>query len=134
MTSLSVSLRSIPDTGAAVGWAGGHTVVIDRPEGRAGGSGLGFNGAQMLALSLGGCLCNDLRYMAENLGIALDTISVEVSLTLEGEPLLVTSAELDVGVTGSGDLELLVSRAATDSTVSNSVQRGFPVMIRRSQG
>ncbi len=134
MTSLSVSLRSIPDTGAAVGWAGGHTVVIDRPEGRAGGLGLGFNGAQMLALSLGGCLCNDLRYMAENLGIALDTISVEVSLTLEGEPLLVTSAELDVGVTGSGDLELLVSRAATDSTVSNSVQRGFPVMIRRSQG
>ena len=134
MTSLSVSLRSIPDTGAAVGWAGGHTVVIDRPEGRAGGSGLGFNGAQMLALSLGGCLCNDLRYMAENLGIALDTISVEVSLTLEGEPLLVTSAELDVGVTGSGDLELLVSRAAADSTVSNSVQRGFPVMIRRSRG
>ena len=133
MTSLSVSLRSIPDTGAAVGWAGGHTVVIDRPEGRAGGSGLGFNGAQMLGLSLGGCLCNDLRYMAENLGIALDTISVEVSLTLEGEPLLVTSAELDVGVTGSGDLELLVSRAAADSTVSNSVQRGFPVMIRRSQ-
>jgi organic hydroperoxide reductase OsmC/OhrA len=132
MTSLSVSLRSIPDTGAAVGWAGGHTVVIDRPEGRAGGSGLGFNGAQMLALSLGGCLCNDLRYMAENLGIALDTISVAVSLTLEGEPLLVTSAELDVGVTGSGDLELLVSRAAADSTVSNSVQRGFPVMIRRS--
>jgi len=134
MTSLSVSLRSIPDTGAAVGWAGGHTVVIDRPEGRAGGLGLGFNGAQMLALSLGGCLCNDLRYMAENLGIALDTISVEVSLTLEGEPLLVTSAELDVGVTGSGDLELLVSRAAADSTVSNSVQRGFPVMIRRSRG
>jgi len=134
MTSLSVSLRSIPDTGAAVGWAGGHTVVIDRPEGRAGGSGLGFNGAQMLALSLGGCLCNDLRYMAENLGIALDTISVEVSLTLEGEPLLVTSAELDVGVTGSGDLELLVSRAATDSTVSNSVQHGFPVTIRRSRG
>ncbi len=134
MTSLSVSLRSIPDTGAAVGWAGGHTVVIDRPEGRAGGSGLGFNGAQMLGLSLGGCLCNDLRYMAENLGIALDTISVEVSLTLEGEPLLVTSAELDVGVTGSGDLELLVSRAATDSTVSNSVQHGFPVTIRRSRG
>ena len=132
MTSLSVSLRSIPDTGAAVGWAGGHTVVIDRPEGRAGGSGLGFNGAQMLALSLGGCLSNDLRYKAENLGIALDTISVEVSLTLEGEPLLVTSAELDVGVTGSGDLELLVSRAAAASTVSNSVQRGFPVMIRRS--
>ena len=28
----------------------GHTVVIDRPEGRAGGMGLGFSGAQMLAV------------------------------------------------------------------------------------
>lgn len=34
---MSVSLRNIPDTRAALGWAGGHTLVIDRPEGRAGG-------------------------------------------------------------------------------------------------
>ena len=47
----TVELHNVPGTGAAMGWAGGHTVVIDRPEGRAGGMGLGFSGAQMLAVA-----------------------------------------------------------------------------------
>jgi hypothetical protein len=33
-----------------MGWAGGHTIIVDRPEGKAGGMGLGFNGGQLLAL------------------------------------------------------------------------------------
>ena len=129
MASMSVSLRSVPDTQAALGWAGGHTVIIDRPEGRAGGMGLGFNGGQMIALAIGGCFCNDLRYVAEGLGLAVDTIAVDVTITLEGEPLLVTAAEMRVRLEGQGDMAELVRRAAADSTVSNSVQRGFPVRI-----
>jgi organic hydroperoxide reductase OsmC/OhrA len=129
MASMSVSLRSVPDTQAALGWAGGHTVIIDRPEGRAGGMGLGFNGGQMIALAIGGCFCNDLRYVAEGMGLAVDTIAVDVTITLEGEPLLVTAAEMRVRVEGQGDMAELVRRAAADSTVSNSVQRGFPVRI-----
>ena len=65
MPSATVELRNIEGTQASMGWAGGHTVVVDRPEGRAGGMGLGFNGAQLLALALGGCFCNDMRYTAE---------------------------------------------------------------------
>ena len=129
MASMSVSLRSIPDTQAAMGWAGEHTVVIDRPEGRAGGMGLGFNGGQMIALAIGGCLCNDLRYMAETIGATIDTIAVDVTITLEGEPALVTGAEVRVHVEGLGDLSDLIRRAGEDSTVGNSVQRGFPVRI-----
>ena len=129
MASMSVSLRNVPDTQAALGWAGGHTVIIDRPEGRAGGMGLGFNGGQMIALAIGGCFCNDLRYVAEGMGLAVDTIAVDVTITLEGEPLLVTAAEMRVRVEGQGDMAELVRRAAADSTVSNSVQRGFPVRI-----
>jgi hypothetical protein len=49
MTTMNVTLRSIPDTGAAIGWAGAHTVVVDRPHGKAGGAGLRFNGGQLLA-------------------------------------------------------------------------------------
>ena len=48
MASMTVQLRSLPSTEAAVGWAGAHTVVVDRPEGKAGGKGLGFNGGQLL--------------------------------------------------------------------------------------
>lgn len=137
MVKMSVSLRNIPDTGAALGWAGGHTVVIDRPEGRAGGSGLGFNDGQMIALAIGGCLCNDLRYVAEKMGIGISALAVDVDIELQGEPLLVTSAAVTVRVETVGpgaDVAELLLRAGQDSTVSNSVKAGFPVTIRASAG
>jgi hypothetical protein len=40
MTTMTVHLRSIPDTQAALGWAEGHTIVVDRPDGKAGGMAL----------------------------------------------------------------------------------------------
>src|SRR5690606_20393598 len=112
---------SIPDTQAAVGWAGAHTVVIDRPEGRAGGMGLGFNGGEMIALAIGGCFCNDLHYTAETTGVKIEAISVEVTITLEGQPALVTAATVTAGVTGQGDMAELIRRAAADSTIGNSI-------------
>ena len=70
MVEVIVELRNVEGTEAAVGWAGGHTIVVDRPEGRSGGKGLGFNGAQLLALAIGGCFCNDLRYVAHEMNVA----------------------------------------------------------------
>ncbi|HEX5645106.1 MAG TPA: OsmC family protein [Erythrobacter sp.] len=125
-----VQLRSVPGTNAALGWAGTHTLVVDRPEGRAGGQGLGFNGGQLLALSIGGCFCNDLHYAAHDLGIRLRYIEVDVELTLEGSPLLATKAHLFVTVKAddpAADLDNLVSRADEISTVSNSLRRGISV-------
>src|SRR6185503_17840835 len=74
MTTMTVQLRSIPDTKAALGWAGGHTIVVDRPDGKAGGLGLGFNGRQLLGLAIGGCFCNDLQYVAHDMGILLASV------------------------------------------------------------
>jgi organic hydroperoxide reductase OsmC/OhrA len=65
MAEVTVELRNVEGTEAALGWAGAHTIVVDRPDGRAGGRGLGFNGAQLLALTIGGCFCNDLRRPCE---------------------------------------------------------------------
>ena len=96
MPSVSVELRNIAGTEAALGWAGAHTVVVDRPEGRAGGRGLGFNGAQLLALTIGGCFCNDLRYVAHATGVELGAISVSATVELEGDPILATAATMVV--------------------------------------
>ena len=41
MSTMNVSLRNVPGTTAAKGWAGGHTGVIDRPDGRGGVNHLG---------------------------------------------------------------------------------------------
>ena len=132
MATISVSLRNVPGTQAAMGWAGGHTLVIDRPEGRAGGMGLGFNGGQMIALSIGGCFCNDLRYIAERRGVEIASIAVDVAIELDGSPPLVTGAKLTVTVEAtdfSTDVAALIRLAEADSTVTNSVRRGFPVSV-----
>jgi organic hydroperoxide reductase OsmC/OhrA len=130
MTSMTVQLRSLPDTEAAVGWAGGHTVVVDRPEGKAGGNGLGFNGGQLLGLAIGGCLCNDLHYVAHEMGIRLEHVAVDVTVTFDGSPLVATQAVLKVEARASdnsADVTGLIRRARAISTVSNSIQRGFPI-------
>ena len=131
MATVTVELRNVGETQAAMGWAGGHTIVVDRPEGKAGGMGLGFNGPQLLALSLGGCFCNDLRYAAEEMGVLIDTIAVSVALELDGRPLLARAAKLEVRchmVDGS-DPQPVVERAKAICMVANSLRSGVPVSI-----
>lgn len=136
MTEITVKLRSLPDTAAAVGWAGGHTVTVDRPAGVARGEGLGFNGGQLLALAIGGCFCNDLHYVAAAAGVELSSVAVEVTLALSGEPLIATAARMTVRASAAEgvDVAAIIAKATADSTVSNSLARGFPVEIaaRRS--
>ena len=132
MVTATVELNSVPGTEAAMGWAGGHTIVVDRPEGRAGGKGLGFNGAQLLGLALGGCFCNDLRYTAHELGITLSSISVSVTVEMDGQPLIATGARLTVDCrkadgTFAGDV---VERARGSCMVANSLARGVAVDIQ----
>ena len=132
MTTMTVQLRGLPDTEAAVGWAGAHTVVVDRPEGKAGGKGLGFNGGQLLGLAIGGCFCNDLHYVAHEMGLRLTSVEVDVTVSFEGSPLLATDAVLRARVSAAekgADIEDLIKRAQAVSTVSNSLKRGIPVLF-----
>ena len=137
MADFTVELRTIPGTKAAVGRAGSHMIVIDRPEGRAGGMGLGFNGGQLLAIAIGGCLCNDLQYTAEKQGIAIRDLSVSVTVAMSGEPLIADGAEIAVAVTPeepTADVGALIEAAFVGSAVSNSVMRGVPVRLTRRGG
>lgn len=132
MTAMTVSLRGIPDTEASIGWAGVHSVIVDRPEGKAGGRGLGFNGGQLLGLAIGGCFCNDLYYVAHEMGITLTGVAVDVTVTFDGTPLRATSAALHAAVEAvdeNADLETLIRRAQETSTVSNSISSGVPVSV-----
>jgi organic hydroperoxide reductase OsmC/OhrA len=135
MTSTTVKLRSISEAEACLGQAGVHSIIVDRPEGKAGGQGLGFNGGQLLGLAIGGCLCNDLHYVAHKMGVRLTSVAVDVTVTFEGEPLIATAAVVQVtisAVEAAVDIEALIQEAAATSTVSNSVSRGLPVHISSS--
>jgi organic hydroperoxide reductase OsmC/OhrA len=132
MSSVTVELRNIAGTEAALGWAGAHTVVVDRPEGRAGGGGLGFNGAQLLALTIGGCFCNDLRYVAHATGAKLGRISVSVTVELEGDPILATAATMVVSceTLDGSSAESIIERAKATCMATNSLRRGLPIAVR----
>jgi organic hydroperoxide reductase OsmC/OhrA len=131
MVAVAVELRNVEGTEAAMGWAGGHTIVVDRPEGKAGGAGLGFNGAQLLALALGGCFCNDLRYASHEIGVPLGRIAVTVTVELGGTPLVATSAAMHVDcetLDGSDPLPV-IEKAKAVCTVAHSLRKGLSVSI-----
>jgi organic hydroperoxide reductase OsmC/OhrA len=136
MPTITATVRTLADTEAAVVRVGAHTLIADRAEGVAGGAGLGFNGAQLLASAIGGCLANDLRVVAADEGVELDSVSIDVSVVVEGGSVLdglrVTGADLRVAVMAAGgaDTGRVVERALEISAVLGAVRSGFPVEVR----
>jgi len=131
MLELEARYRRLPGTRAAVGQSGAHCVIADRPEGRAGGGGGGFNGGQLLALSLGACYCNDLQYTAEAMGVEIDDLDVRVLIDFGGEPTVAREIEMRVSValSGGGDPAELIERAAAGCTIANTLRAAVPVRI-----
>ena len=135
MVPIDVTFASMPGTQAAIGTAGVHSLIADRPVGKAGGKGLGFNGGQLLALALGGCFCNDLQYVADDLGVKLGRIDIQVHLELDGNPLVATSAQLtvDLETADGNNPDEVIDAARKICTVANSLAQGMEVTIRSSQ-
>ena len=116
-----------------MGASGSHTLVADRPVGVAGGQGLGFSGGQLLGLAIGGCMCNDLRYVAHKMGINLTSLAVDVVLHFSDQPRLVTDADVEIKVESDdpkADLAELVRRAQADTTIGNSLVRDVNIRYR----
>ncbi|AYG59871.1 OsmC family protein [Rhizobium jaguaris] len=131
MVSVTVELRNVEGTRAALGWAGGHTIVVDRPQGRAGGQGLGFNGAQLLGLAIGGCFCNDLHFVAAEMGVELTKISISVRVELESDLSFTKAATVTVSCETSdgSDPQPVIAEAKARCMVHNSLRRGVPVTV-----
>jgi len=127
----TIEYRLLPGTRAAVGRAGTHSVIADRPEGKAGGMGLGFNGGQLLALAIGGCFCNDLQAIAEEMGLTIADLGISVSIDFEGKPSRATAARMTVNcvLSDGSDPSDLIERAKAITTIGNSISQGVPVAI-----
>lgn len=130
MTVLEARFRTIPGTQAAEGRTGDHAVVVDRPPGVAGGAGAGMNGGQLLALAIGGCLANDVRFIAAVRNDQIDDVQVDVALEID-DGGVVTSADVVIRllVPDGVDTSALVGEAVEISTVLNAVRNGFPVTV-----
>lgn len=131
MGSTRIEYRLLPGTAASVGRSGRHAVIADRPEGTAKGMGLGFNGGELLALAIGGCFCNDIEAISEEIGVAIVDLRVSVSVDFAGVPSRATGAAMTVecALEDGADPAELIRRAKALTTIGNSLREGFPVEI-----
>ena len=131
MGATTIEYRMLAGTRAAVGVSGSHSVIADRPEGKDGGLGLGFNGGELLALAIGGCFCNDLQAIADELGVAITELRVSVTIDFDGQPSRASTARMAVDCTlaDGSDPAPLIERAKAITTIGNSLRTGVPLEI-----
>ena len=128
-----VEVRNVAGEPAAIGSAGPHTVVVDRPA-DGGGRGVGFNGGQLLYLAIAGCVSNDLFREAYADGIALERVRVVVDGDFQGDPPVSTEVTYDVEVAGDASteaLERLVTKVDTIAEIPNSLREATAVRLGR---
>jgi organic hydroperoxide reductase OsmC/OhrA len=127
---------AVSGTQAGLGHTGGRTLIADRPEGVAGGQGLGFNGAELLAAALGGCFWNDLHHVAHAMGTPVAVVHVEAGVDLAGTPPRIVRATVAARLTGAppATLAQVFDAARQSSTVANSLLPAFPVQFQNITG
>ncbi|GAA4288554.1 OsmC family protein [Georgenia daeguensis] len=126
-----VEVRNVDGQVTALGSAGPHTVVVDRPP-EAGGGGRGFSGGELLHLAVAGCVSNDLFREAAARGIALERVVVRVDGGFAGEPARSTGISYDVEISGGADdeaLRALVEHVEAVAEIPATLRAGTPVTL-----
>lgn len=135
MAQTTVRVRTVQDACIAVGWAGSHTLTVDRPE-AAGGMGLGFSGGELLLLAIGGCYCNDIFREAARLGITVTGVQVEVEADWGGDPLRAQHVTYSTRVEAKASeaaIRELIAHTDRIAEIPNSLRLGTPVTLTQAQ-
>lgn len=130
--SIDVETISVDGRTTALGSAGPFTLVVDRPK-EGGGGGLGFNGGQLLNLSIAACVSNDLFRDAVKAGITLRRVRVSVSSEYAGTPAVSGPIDYDVELEGDAseaELRRLLEETDGIAEIPNSLRRGTEVRLR----
>jgi uncharacterized OsmC-like protein len=126
-----VEVRSVDGGPTALGWGKGASVVVDRPL-SAGGRGFGFNGGQLLYMSIAACWCNDLYREAATLGIELSRVAVRVDGDFPARGSASSPIEVHVEVEGVAPEERLAELVRIVEDVAEipcSIRQGTPVTV-----
>lgn len=127
-----VRLRTVGDGPTALGEAGPFTLVVDRPA-AAGGGGLGFNGGQLLYLSIAACWSNDLYREAATMGIELDRVEVSVDGDFPARGSGSTPITVDLVVRSRApedQVRALIDEVGRVAEIPRSIREGPPIELR----
>jgi organic hydroperoxide reductase OsmC/OhrA len=127
-----VVLRTVDGGPTALGSAGPFTLIADRPA-QAGGGGLGFNGGQLLYLSVAACYSNDLYREAATRGIELTRVAVTVDGDFPGRGAKSTPIVVDITLEGDApeaDLRALLDEVDAIAEIPRSLREATTVEVR----
>ena len=127
-----VRLRTVGDGPTALGEAGPFTLVTDRPT-ASGGGGLGFNGGQLLYLSIAACWSNDLYREAATMGIELDGVEITVDGDFPARGSGSTPISVEVVVRSSAPearVRALIAEVERVAEIPRAIHDGTPIDVR----
>ena len=127
-----VRLRTVDDGPTALGEAGPFTLVTDRPT-AAGGGGLGFNGGQLLYLSIAACWSNDLYREAATMGIELDSVEITVDGDFPARGSGSTPISVEVVVRSSAPedrVRELIREVERVAEIPRAIHDATPIQVR----
>jgi organic hydroperoxide reductase OsmC/OhrA len=129
-----VRLRTVGKGPTALAEAGPFTLVTDRPV-AAGGGGLGFNGGQLLYLSIAACWSNDLYREAATMGIELDAVEITVDGDFPARGSGSTPITVDVAVRSAAPEERireLIAEVERVAEIPRAIREGPPIEVTAS--
>jgi uncharacterized OsmC-like protein len=126
-----VTLRTVGQGPTALGHGGPFTLTVDRPI-SAGGGGLGFNGGQLLYMSIAACWSNDLYREAATMGIALDGVEIAVDGDFPSRGSGSTSIIVDVIVRSEAPeakVRELIAEVGRVAEIPRAIREGPPIEV-----
>ena len=127
-----VRLRTVGDGPTALGEAGPFTLVVDRPSAARGG-GLGFNGGQLLYMSIAACWSNDLYREAATMGIELDGVEISVDGDFPGRGSGSTPVTVEVVVRSRAPedrVRALIAEVERVAEIPRAIREGPPIGVQ----
>jgi putative redox protein len=127
-----VRLRTVGEGPTAMGQGGPFTLTVDRPT-AAGGGGLGFNGGQLLYMSIAACWSNDLYREAATMGIDLDGVEITVDGDFPSRGSGSTPITVDVIVRSEAPeakVRELMAEVERVAEIPRAIREGPPIEVR----
>jgi putative redox protein len=127
-----VLLRTVGEGPTALGQGGPFTLTVDRAA-AAGGGGLGFNGGQLLYMSIAACWSNDLYREATTMGIDLDGVEIRVDGDFPSRGSGSTPITVDVIVRSEAPeakVRELIAEVERVAEIPRAIREGPPIEVR----